>query len=190
MKNIAIYCGSSKGFNEVYVGQAKKLGSTLVAKGLGMVYGAGSVGLMGEIADQMLAEGGQVIGVIPKFLIDLEVGHSGISQLEIVDNMHVRKARMVELSDAFIAMPGGFGTLDEIFEVLTWSQLDLHNKPVAFYNVNGYYDKLFQFLFQMSKDGFLKSVAIDNIIVEDDPVQLINRLLSYSPKKEEKWIRD
>lgn len=189
MKNIAVYCGSSKGKDTTYSTAVRELGKTLVKNNITMVYGAGSVGLMGEIADEMLDSGGKVIGIIPQFLMDLEVGHNGLTKLEIVKDMHIRKARMIELSDGFIAMPGGFGTLDEIFEALTWSQLELHKKPIAFYNVDGYFDKLLAFMNHMVHEGFLKEAYVKNLIVSSNPSELIQEMRqSATVVNNGKWI--
>ena len=142
MKSIAVYCGSSAGTNPNYVAQAQALGAAMVAQGLTLVYGGGRVGLMGTIADAVLAHGGQVIGVIPDFLDDKELAHLGCTELHVVKTMHERKLMMADRADGFVAMPGGYGTLEELFEVLTWGQLGLHQKPVALLNVDGYYDHL------------------------------------------------
>lgn len=190
MNRVAIYCGSSKGNKDIYVVAAKKLGRALVEHNKEMVYGAGSVGLMGVIADEILSINGKVIGIIPEFLMNWEVGHHGLTELEITKDMHSRKARMEELSDAFIAMPGGFGTLDELFEVLTWGQLKLHDKPVGIYNINGYFDSIITFMHNAVEEGFLKSQYVERIIVSSDPIELIVKMDAYQPvqSKEGKWV--
>ena len=157
MKRVCVFCGSSKGKNKIYVDYAKELGILLADKNLELVYGGGSVGLMGEMADAMLARGGKVTGVIPKFLYDWEVGHDGVTELIIVNSMHERKQKMAEISDCFIAMPGGFGTLEELGETLTWLQLKLIQKPIGILNVNGFYDQLIDQLDHMVYEGFLKN---------------------------------
>ena len=190
MKRIAVYCGSSKGNKAIYIDKARALGRVFVNRHIQLVYGAGSVGLMGEIADEVLDHKGKVIGVIPQFLMDLEVGHRGLTTLEVVADMHTRKARMIELSDGFIAMSGGFGTLDEVFEVLTWAQLDLHASPVAFYNVNGYYDGIVAFMNKAVEDGFLKKQYVSRIIIESDPAILLDKMQNYAVPNnlEGKWV--
>ena len=150
MKRICVYCGSGRGENPIYTTAARELGNLLVREGLGLVYGGGRIGLMNEIAETVLAGGGEVTGVIPQVLVDKEVAHTGLSDLRIVNTMHERKALMAELADSFIAMPGGLGTLDEFFEVLTWGQLGLHRKPCGLFNVNGFYDHLLDMLDYMT----------------------------------------
>jgi len=190
MKRIAVYCGSSKGNQQIYIDQSQALGKVFVERNIEMVYGAGSVGLMGEIADKMLGMKGNVFGVIPQFLMDKEVGHLGLTTLEVVADMHTRKARMIELADAFVAMPGGFGTMDEIFEVLTWGQLDLHTNPVAFYNVNGYFDGIVTFLEKAVQDGFLRKAYLTRIIIESDPNILIDKMQLFQVEdvRSGKWL--
>ncbi len=192
MNRVAIYCGSSKGFSKTYEQGVKKLAKELVRQRIKVVYGAGSVGLMGVLADEVLKSGGEIFGVIPQFLMDMEVGHEELTSLEVVEDMHIRKKRMVDMSEGFIAMPGGFGTLDEVFEVLTWEQLSLHTFPVGFYNVNGYYDHLKTFLEHTVKEGFIKSRYLENIVFADDPVTLIDLMEAKSRSrqvgKEGKWI--
>ena len=190
MKRVAVYCGSSKGFSDIYSKAVRKLAKVLVDKQVEVVYGAGSVGLMGVLADEVLERGGNILGVIPKFLMDLEVGHGSLTRLEVVQDMHTRKKRMVDMSEGFIAMPGGFGTLDEVFEVLTWEQLSLHYFPVAFYNVNGYFDHLKTFLEHTVKEGFIKANYLDSVIFTDDPEELVELMKArvIQPNKEGKWI--
>lgn len=156
MRSVCVYCGSSAGSREDYGIAAEALADQLVAQGLGLVYGGAHVGLMGRIADGVLAAGGEVTGVIPKSLIDLEIAHPGLTKLEIVPDMHVRKARMSELADGFVALPGGLGTLEELFEMLTWSQLGFHAKPVGLLNAAGFYDQLLAFLDHASGEGFMR----------------------------------
>ncbi len=190
MKHVAVYCGSSSGNKEIYSEAARSLGRALISSNKKMVYGAGSVGLMGIIADEMLSLKGEVIGIIPQFLMDKEVGHRHLTRLEITKDMHSRKMRMADLSDAFIAMPGGFGTLDELFEILTWGQLNLHSKPVGIYNINGYFDGILSFLQKAVEDGFLKARYVDRIIVEEDASALLQGMEAYSsgPVQEGKWL--
>ena len=176
MKRICVYCGSNAGKRAGYVRAADELGAALVERGLGLVYGGGSIGMMGRIADAVMARGGEVIGVIPKFLHQKEVVHSGLSRLEVVDDMHTRKALMMELSDGFVAMPGGLGTLEELFEVFAWAKLGLHNKPCAVLNVDGYYDELSALLARVVAEGFAKPKHISSLIVEDTPAQLLQQM--------------
>jgi len=155
-KSIAIFCGSSSGENPVYTEAARSMGREIAARGYRLVYGAGSVGLMGTVADEVLQQGGEVLGVIPQFLVDMEVGHTGLTELIVTETMHERKLAMAEAADGFIAMPGGVGTLEEIIEVLTWTQLGIHDKHCGLFNVNGYYDHLIRFLDHAVEERFLK----------------------------------
>ena len=184
---LCIFSGSSSGVKESYTLVAKKLGQELAAKGIGVVYGGASVGLMGAVADAALECAGEVIGVIPKSLFDKEVGHMGLSDLHVVKNMHERKAMMAELSDGFIALPGGIGTFEELFEVWTWAQLGYHPKPCAILNVDGYYDQLIGFLDHTVNQGFLKQSHRDLLIVESDTSKLIERIKAYQPPLVGKW---
>ncbi len=179
LKNIAVYCGSRPGNSMIYGKAAKDLASYLVEKNLSLVYGGGKVGLMGEIAEAALAEGGKVIGIIPKHLKDREVAHENLTELRVVDSMHNRKKMIEEISDAFIALPGGMGTIEEIFEMLTWAQLNLHNKPCAFYNVDGYFDHLIQFLDNMVKEGFMDKESLDMIIIENNIKSIFKKIENY-----------
>jgi uncharacterized protein (TIGR00730 family) len=155
LRRIAVYCGSSDGSDPAFLAEAAALGQAIAAAGLGMVYGGASIGLMGAAADTALAAGAEVIGVLPEFLSGREITHTGLSRLEIVSTMHLRKARMVALADAFLILPGGYGTLDELFEILTWSQLRMHAKPCILINTAGYWDKLLDFADSMVRAGFL-----------------------------------
>jgi uncharacterized protein (TIGR00730 family) len=188
MKNIAVYCGSSTGTNEVYAKAAFEAGMYFAKNDITLVYGAGSVGLMGICADSALQNGGAVIGVIPQFLMDLEVGHTGLTQLFVCDTMHVRKQKMCELADGIIALPGGYGTLDELFEMLTWSQLGLHEMPIGLLNVNGFYDPLLAMVQKMVDDGFLKKQNQDLIIVEENVERLIEKMNSTERPLALKWL--
>lgn len=188
LKRICVFCGSSSGILPEYSQAAENVGRLLVKQGLSLVYGGGKVGLMGTIADSVLSAGGEVIGVIPHALMLKEVGHTGLTKLRIVNTMHERKALMAELSDAFIALPGGYGTLDEFCEILTWAQLGLHNKPCGILNVNGYYDSLLD-LFQKSvAEGFLRKQHADMLMIENDPEVLLEKMSSYEAPQIEKWI--
>lgn len=182
-----MYCASSTGHDARLVEGAVGLGQTMAAQGIELVYGGGSVGLMGVIADTVMAAGGRVTGVIPFPLMPEEVAHRGITELVEVDSMHVRKARMIELSDAFIAMPGGFGTLEELAEVLTWRQLGLHDKPIGLLNLAGFYDPLLAWFDRAVDDGLLKPSNRQLLIADDDPAGLVERLRNHRPDDEPKW---
>jgi uncharacterized protein (TIGR00730 family) len=169
---------------------AAELGRLLANWGMHLVYGGGHVGLMGALADGALAQGGQVTGVMPQALIDREIGHKGITRMHIVNSMHERKAMMAELSEAFIALPGGYGTLDEFCEILTWAQLGIHAKPYGVLNVEGYYDPLLQMFSRAVKEGFLKVVHRDMVLVDDNPSRLLERMERASPVSANKWDRD
>ena len=188
MNSIAVYCGSSTGNNPNYVAQAQALGAAMVAKGLTLVFGGGRVGLMGTIADAVLAHGGQVIGVIPDFLANKELAHLGCTELHVVKTMHERKMIMAEKADAFVAMPGGYGTLEELFEVLTWGQLGLHQKPIGLLNVDGYYDHLLLALDRMRDDQLLRAENRDQLLQAPDPAALLAQLAAYVPLALPKWL--
>jgi len=189
MKRLCVFCGSSVGVNPAYAEVATTLGTLLAERGIGLVYGGGNVGLMGVIADAALAAGGEVIGVIPQALADREVAHHGVTELRIVDSMHTRKAMMADLSDAFLAMPGGVGTFEEFFEAITWTQLGLHRKPCGLLNVAGFYTPLALFIDQAVSDGFIKPVHRAAIIVDDDPARLLDTLTTIEVPDVPKWIR-
>lgn len=176
MKSIAVYCGANAGANPLYVQAARAMGRALVARDIGLVFGGGHVGLMGTIADAVLEAGGKAIGVIPQQLVDRELAHSGLTQLFVVKDMHERKAMMASLADGFIAMPGGMGTLEELFEMLTWSQLGIHAKPVGVFNVNGFYDHMVQFLSHALAEGFIQQKHAGLMQVAADPDELIGML--------------
>ncbi len=186
MEKICVFCGSSKGNGDVYLDAAKELGRELVKRELGLVYGGASVGTMGKIANTVIKNGGNVTGIMPKALVKKEVALTDLIDFHVVSSMHERKAMMADLADAFIAMPGGFGTIDEIFEVLTWGQLEFHQKPCGLLNINGYYDKLIEFLDHMVNQEFLMLENRQMIIVEDDPVILLDKFKSYTPPKVDK----
>ncbi len=176
MKSIAVYCGASSGANPLYADAARALGRVLVEHNIGLVYGGGNVGLMGVIADEVLRLGGDVTGVIPRALVAREVGHTGLTRIFIVKDMHERKAMMADLSDGFIAMPGGMGTLEELFEMLTWSQLGIHAKPVGVLNVDGFYDGLVSFLGHLHGEGFVRAEHAGLMMVEATPEAIVRRL--------------
>ncbi|WP_129715666.1 TIGR00730 family Rossman fold protein [Pedobacter sp. SYP-B3415] len=186
--NICVFCGSSFGTEPVFADAARELGRTLADRGMGIVYGGPNVGLMGAVADGGLEQGGTVIGVLPVFLQAKEIAHPGLTDLVLVDTMHERKTRMSDLSDAVVALPGGFGTLEELFEMLTWGQLGLHQKPVALLNVAGFFDPLVRFIDQMVISGFLKPVYRDLLIVSPEIPSLIDALQHYEPPVIQKWI--
>lgn len=188
MQRICVYCGSSLGARLAYHDAARRLGETLAERGIGLVYGGASVGLMGVVADGALARGGEVIGVLPEVLKHKEIAHPGLSELHIVGSMHERKALMAELSDAFIALPGGLGTLEELFEILTWALLGLHRKPCGLLNVEGYYDGLAAFLARSVSDGFLRQKHRDLLLVAESTEALLAGLVRYRPLDTPKWI--
>ena len=187
MKTICVFCGSSTGNNSGYKAAAKQLGKILAARKLTLVYGGGNVGLMGEIANSVLARGGKAIGVIPEFLAEKELVHQGLSELKIVESMHERKAMMAELADGFIAMPGGFGTLEETVEVLTWTQLGLHRKPIGLLNVDGYFDFLYEFFKHMVDEKFLHPEYRDMILIKADAAEMVDSLTTYQLPHVDKW---
>nr|WP_019672070.1 TIGR00730 family Rossman fold protein [Psychrobacter lutiphocae] len=185
---IAVYCGSSEGLEAVYLKQTYQFAEALGEQGIDVVYGGGKVGLMGALADTAMAYGSNVIGVIPKHLADKELAHGGISELIVVNDMHERKQKMAEYADAFVALPGGAGTLEEIFEAWTWAQLGLHNKPCGFLNINGYYDEMLSFLESMVKSGFMRQTYLDMLVVSNDINKLLTKLQEYTPPKP-KWSK-
>jgi uncharacterized protein (TIGR00730 family) len=186
---LCVFCGSNAGQDPVYLATARALGQALAASGIGLVYGGASVGLMGAVADAVLAKGGNVIGVMPQALVDKEIAHKGLSDLRVVGSMHERKALMAELADGFIALPGGLGTFEELFEVWTWAQLGYHRKPCALLNAGGFYDKLTDFLDDVVERGFVKPIHRAMLIVESDPAALIDAIRAYEPPKVDKWIK-
>ncbi len=181
MKTLAVYCGASHGVNPIYTDAARALAAALVEHNIGLVYGGGKVGLMGVIADEVLRLGGEATGVIPKALVEREVGHAGLTRLFVVKDMHERKAMMAELSEGFIAMPGGMGTLEELFEMLTWAQLGIHAKPVGLLNANGFWDGLVSFVRHQSTEGFVRPEHVGLMRVEADPDALIRSLRAARP---------
>ncbi|MCU0551060.1 MAG: TIGR00730 family Rossman fold protein [Leptolyngbya sp. Prado105] len=189
MKSVCVFCGSSLGRNPAYTQSAVQLGSAIAHRNMRLVYGGGNVGLMGIVADAALAAGGEVFGVIPEFLVTKELAHQGLTKLETVVSMHDRKARMAELSDAFIALPGGYGTLEEFCEVLTWAQLGLHQKPHGLLNIANYYDPLLQFFDQAVTEKLVRPVHRAFILEATEPELLLDRLSAYEPQNVDKWIK-
>jgi uncharacterized protein (TIGR00730 family) len=185
---ICVFCGSNTGSDPIYAEAARNLGRLFAREGVSLVYGGGSVGLMGEMADSVLASGGEVIGVIPHALWAREVGHRGLTDIRIVDTMHERKAMMADLADAFIALPGGLGTLEEIFEIWTWAQLGLHAKPVGFLDVNGFYASLMQFLDRAVRERFLREEHRAIAVIESDAATLLKRFDQWQAPRVDKWI--
>ncbi len=188
MKSVCVFCGSNPGNDPVYAEGARAMGVEIARRGMVLVYGGGAVGLMGIVADAALAAGGEVHGVIPRALREKEVGHHHLTRLEIVETMHIRKARMAELSEGFIAMPGGIGTFEELFEIWTWAQLGIHDKPLAFLNVAGFYDPLATFLDNTVEAGFLKQTHRAMTITDTQPATLLDRMEQYVPAVTYKWV--
>ncbi len=188
IKKICVFCGSSPGKSPEYVASANILGKILANSGLDLVYGGGNVGLMGEVANSTLKNGGKVIGVIPKALSDKELSHKGLTELHVVNTMHERKAMMSELSDAFIALPGGIGTLEEFFEVMTWAQLGFQKKPCGLLNVRGYYSHIINFMDHMADERFIRLEHRGIMLVDTDEALLVEKLKNYKPSFNEKWL--
>ncbi|MEO0470029.1 MAG: TIGR00730 family Rossman fold protein [Bacteroidota bacterium] len=188
MKSICVFCGSNTGHDPIYSDLAQQLGHLLVDQNIKLIYGAGKVGLMGIIAEAMLAKGGEVVGVIPGFLKAKEVGHDGLTEMIETDTMHQRKQIMADLSEGFIAMPGGFGTMDELCEILTWAQLGLHQFPIGILNVNGYFDTLIQLFDHMVQEGFVTPVNRQLVIEAASPAELLEKMRNYNPPRAEKWL--
>jgi uncharacterized protein (TIGR00730 family) len=188
VRRVCVYAGSNPGNDPAFADAARSLGTLLAEREIGVVFGGGKVGLMGVIADAALAAGGEVIGVMPQALIDREIGHRGLTELEVVDSMHERKARMAELSDGFVALPGGIGTLEELIEVYTWSQLGIHDKACGVLNVAGYYDALARFLDHAVTAGFLRPQHRETLAVADTPAELLEALSAYTPPTVTKWL--
>jgi uncharacterized protein (TIGR00730 family) len=183
VKRLCVFCGANPGHDPRYLEAAAALGRCIAQAGLGLVYGGASIGLMGAVADAALAEGGEVIGVIPQTLVEREVAHHGLADLRVVTSMHERKALMAELSDGFIALPGGVGTLEELFEVWTWSHLGLHRKPCGLLDVAGFYSGLGRFIDHVQHEGFLREGVRDMLLMADDPVRMIAAMRAYVPPK-------
>ena len=189
MKSVCVFCGGNPGINPAYHEAARSLGATLAKSGLDLVYGGSRVGLMGTVADATLQHGGEVFGVLTESLAARGIAHLGITRLEVMSSMHERKAKMAARADAFIALPGGFGTMDELFEILTWSQLGLHRKPCAVLNVAGYFDSLLAFLDRAAEDQLLRPKNRAMLLVESDPVRLVERFRMHTPPAVETWLR-
>lgn len=187
MRRVCVYCGSSKGRRETYAAAARELAAVLVRHDIELVYGGASVGIMGILADQVLALGGAVHGVIPRILEDKEIAHEGLTELHVVGSMHARKSMMAALSDGFIALPGGFGTLEEIVEVVTWGQLRFHDKPCGLLNVGGYFDRLLEFLDHTEHEGFLRPQNRSMLLCDDTPAGLIQQFERYTAPHVDKW---
>lgn len=190
IKRICVFCGSRKGVRAAYMHAAQQTGSLIAQRGYELVYGGGHVGLMGTVAGSTLENGGKVIGIIPKALADVEIAHHGLTELHIVDTMHERKAMMANLADAFIALPGGYGTLEELCEIITWGQLGLHSKPFGILNVEGYYDGLMHFFNFATEEGFVHPTERDVIYSNTDIDALITQLENHTPATFNKWIND
>lgn len=190
MKRICVFAGSSPGVRPAYSEAARKLGTALTSRQLGLVYGGGDIGLMGILADTVLANGGQVVGVIPRPLVRRELAHEGLSELRVVSSMHERKAEMAALAEAFIALPGGLGTLEELLEVWTWAQLGIHRKPCGLLNVDGYYDRLLEFLDHTVGEQFVEPKYRSMMVVEDSPEKLLDRFDSYQSPIVRRWVTD
>jgi uncharacterized protein (TIGR00730 family) len=188
LRSLCVYCGSSPGLRASYLETAQAFGRLIAAEGITLVYGGGNVGLMGALADSVLQAGGKVIGVIPERMVDWEVAHHGLTKLHRVESMHERKLKMAELSDAFVALPGGVGTIEEIFEAFTWTQLGIHHKPCAFLDVDQYYAGLFQFLDHMAEQRFIKKEHLASFLRADDPRDLLTKLRNYTPVTVRKWL--
>lgn len=186
---LCVFCGSSPGNKPEYLAAAQQLGTALAKAGIGLVYGGAQVGLMGAVADAALAAGGEVIGVIPRHLVERELAHEGLTTLHEVGSMHERKAMMADLSDGFIALPGGVGTFEELFEVWTWGQLGHHQKPCALLNAAGYYDQLIAFLDHALTEGFMRQPYRDMLIVDTEANALLDKVRTYAPPSVSKWVK-
>jgi len=188
IRRLGVFCGSNPGARPDYVEGARELARLLCARGIGVVYGGSSVGIMAALAEAVLDDLGDIIGVIPRMLVEREVAHKALTDLRIVDSMHDRKALIAELSDGFIALPGGIGTLEEFFEIWTWAQLGVHQKPCGLLNIAGYFDPLLAFLDRAVEEKFVRDVHRSMVIVEKDPSVLLSRFEAYEPPKVVKWI--
>ena len=189
LRRLAVFCGSNSGTQPIFAETARTLGRHMLERGIGLVYGGGNVGLMGILADTLLEGGGEVLGVIPRTLVEREVAHHGITELTVVETMHERKQLMYDQADAIVAMPGGIGTLDELFEAFTWNQLGYLSEPCGLLNVGGYYDPLVAMLGNMVDNGFLKADTRDFLLVDDDPIQRLTKLGQAKPPDGNKWLR-
>ena len=188
MKSITVFCGSSFGSDEKYKEQATLLGQTLAQQNIQLIYGGANVGLMGAVADGVLFKGGKVIGVLPHFLQSKEIAHNNLTELILVESMHERKTKMNDLCDGVIALPGGFGTLEELFEMITWAQLGLHKKPIAVLNIDGFYDDLISLVQTMVDKGFLKQINQEMLLVSDNINDLLEKMRNYEAPSVGKWI--
>jgi uncharacterized protein (TIGR00730 family) len=188
MQRICVFCGSNPGAKPIYTEAAKALGMALVRNGIELVYGGGRVGLMGTIATTVMEAGGRVIGVIPKGLADVEIAHQNLTELHIVKSMHERKAMMADYADGFIAMPGGYGTMEEFCEIVTWTQLGIHRKACGIFNVDGFYDGFLTFVRHAVQEAFISPIHGDIIITGTDPDDLIKRIITYTPAFTPKWL--
>jgi uncharacterized protein (TIGR00730 family) len=188
IRRICVYCGANAGARPAYAAAARRLGRLLGARGLGLVYGGGNVGLMGVLADAALAAGAEVLGVIPRALVARELGHQGITELRVVETMHERKAVMAELADAFVALPGGLGTLDELFEVMTWAQLGLHGKPIGLLEVEGFFAPLVAYLDRAVAEGFIRTEHRAALTVATEPEALLEQFATHRPQSVGKWL--
>ncbi len=188
MQRVCVFCGSNSGRNGAYIAAARELGTILADNGVGVVYGGAAVGLMGAVADAALEAGGEVIGVLPGFLEEKELAHPNLTQLVIVDSMHERKAKMADLADGFIALPGGMGTLEEFFEVLTWGQLGLHHKPCGLLDIDDFYTPLTEFVGKLAREQFIRDAHKDMVLSEKSPDRLLAAMREFRPVTVEKWI--
>lgn len=184
-----MFCGSSEGVKGQYTDVTKQLGRSMAHQGMGLVYGGGRRGLMGILADSVLQTGGEAIGIIPKGLMEREQGHLALTELHVVETMHERKAQMAALADAFVVLPGGLGTLEEMFEVWTWAQLGIHQKPLALLNIAGYYDKMLSFLWHTQEEGFVRREHLWLLIVEQDPEKILERIRLHQPMPVQRWLQ-
>ena len=188
MKNICVFCGSSMGDKIAYQDVSENFGKIIVQNNLKLIYGAGNIGLMGALADAVLNQGGEVVGIIPEFLVAKEVAHQFLTELIVVDSMHERKKQMADLADGFVTLPGGIGTFEEFFEIFTWAQLGLHQKPIGLLNIEGYYNIMLQLLDNAVKEGFLKQAIRDMIFTDNDPVKLLDKMKNYQAPTVAKWL--
>ena len=188
MKRLCVFCGSSRGNSPAFTAAAQALGETLAARNIELIFGGSHVGLMGVVADAVLANGGKVVGVLPRFMADKELAHPRLTKLHVVETMHARKQLMAGLAEGFIALPGGFGTLEEIFEAITWGQLHLHAHPCGLLNVAGYFDSLLEFLRLTTASGFVKRKQLEALVVAATPDDLLARFAAFRPLKTDKWV--
>ena len=188
MRSVCVFCGASSGHDPAYALAARRFGEVLAQRGIELVWGAGNVGLMGVLADAVLSHGGRAVGVIPDFMVERELAHTAASEILIVDSMHARKAAMAERADAFVALPGGFGTLDELFEILTWAQLHIHRKPIGLLNVQGFFDPLLAMVQHMSTAGFITARHLALLQMKELPEELLDAMRRYQPEEGD-WVR-